>query len=334
MDQVAALQWVARNVGAFGGDPATVTIFGVSAGGSSVNALMATRAARGLFHRAIAQSGGGLLNAGAPLAQAEQAGLDFARRAGVEGTGPAALARLRDLSPAQLLAAEQGPPAFGAVIDGTWLAASLATYFARGDIARVPYLAGTTSDEFSVFGLMGLDAQSFERRFDVNLDEVRPAYERDGPVSDAELIRQAGADAIFTTGAHGLARLVARTGTPAYTYRFAFLPEGKRDSLPGVPHGGDQPYLFGLEYALPGEPRPVPAAADLETARLVHGWWSHFARTGDPNGPGLPHWPRCDATCSRTLVIDQPTRVVEQFREAPLAAWFGILERRSRIDVP
>jgi para-nitrobenzyl esterase len=184
----------------------------------------------------------------------------------------------------------------------------------------VPYLAGTTSDEFSVFGLMGLDAQSFERRFDVNLDEVRPAYERDGPVSDEELIRQAGADAIFTTGAHGLARLVARNGTPAYTYRFAFLPEGKRDSLPGVPHGGDQPYLFGLEYALPGEPRPIPAAADIETARLVHGWWTNFARTCDPNGPGLPHWPRCDATCSRTLVIDHPTRVVEQFRDAPLPA--------------
>ena len=334
MDQVAALQWVARNIAAFGGDPANVTIFGVSAGGSSVNALVATPKAKGLFAKAIAQSGGGLMNAGTSLDDAEQNGVEFASRLGVEATDASAAAKLREFTPAQILAAERGPPTFNAMYDGTYLASSIASYFVSGAANDVPYIAGTTSNEFSVFAMMGLDAEKFRQRFDVDLASLRSVYERSGPITDAELVRQAGTDAIFTTGAHGLARLASRSGVPAYTYQFAYLPAAKRGVLPGVPHGGDQPYLFGVDYRFPGASMPKPSSEDRDIAAIMQGYWVNFARSGDPNGPGLPPWPAYDLQSPQTLVIDETTRAVPRFREGPLQAWFEILEHRLGVALP
>lgn len=151
MDQIAALQWVQRNIERFGGDPDNVTIIGCSAGGSSVNALMATPRARGLFARASARSGGGFFNATRPLAVAESQGREFAARIGARDEAQA-LERLLAMDANAILALESGPPDFGAVVDGELLPEPTSVSFASGRIARVPYMVGSTSDEASGFG--------------------------------------------------------------------------------------------------------------------------------------------------------------------------------------
>src|SRR5262249_50856288 len=152
-------------------------------GGSSVNLLVATPAARGLFARGISESGGGLFNASRPLAKAQDEAREVARRAGADGDSPEGLQKLRALTPEQVLANEQGPPDYGAIVDGQLLPDSLPVLFARGRINPVAYLAGSTTDEASIFGLMGFDEAVMEKRFGIRVADVRPVYERDGKMS-------------------------------------------------------------------------------------------------------------------------------------------------------
>ena len=314
-DQILALDWVRRNIRRFGGDPARVTILGCSAGGSSVNALMASPAARGLFRAASAHSGGGLFNANRPLVQAEAQGLAFAARAGVAGTGAEALARLRALSPAQVLAADPGAPDFGAIVDGHLLTAPLAQAFARGDQAQVPYIAGSTSNEASVFGLMGFDGATMRERFGIDLEQLRPIYERRfGPIDDAALLRRVQTDFLFTSAALALGGFAARRA-PAWTYHFAFVPPAERSASPGAPHCADMAYLFGpLPYA-DGESRQV--------ANRMQDYWFNFIRSGQPGGHGLLPWPAMAARPHPTLVIDRKPAVVIGFGAQAMAVWFA-----------
>ena len=338
MDQIAALKWVKANIAAFGGDPDNVTIFGVSAGGTSVNALIASPQARGLFNKAISQSGGSLFNATTPLADAEKVGLAVAARAGAPGDGPDALAKLRALSAEQILANEQGPPAFGAVIDGKTLTAALPASFARGDIAPVAYMAGTASNEFSIFGMMGFTGETLKERFGVDVAAVRPTYEADGPLSDADLVSQIGTDFIFTAGAHGLASMAAKAGRTAYTYRLAYLADEFHGKMSGVPHGGDQMYVFGLDYKpdvvfAPGTYAATPTAKDRRISAMIAEYWTNFARTGNPNGAGLPLWGPFKPPAPQTLVIDDDTVSVPDFRKAQLGLWFRMWERQTGLKV-
>lgn len=338
MDQIAALEWVKRNIARFGGDPDNVTIFGVSAGGTSVNALVASPRARGLFAKAIVQSGGGLFNASTALADAQKVGLEVAARADAPGEDPAALAKLRSLTAEQILANEQGPPAYGPVVDGTVLTAPIAESFAKGDIARVPYLSGSTSDEFSVFGLMGFTGETLKERFGIRLDAVRPAYESGGRLSDDELVSQVGTDFIFTAGAHGLATMAARAGAPVYVYRLDYVGDEWRGTLTGVPHAGDQMYVFGVDYkpenrASDGTYLAHPSDKDRRTAAMIQTYWTNFARTGDPNGEALPAWPRHEGTHPQTLVIDDDTAAVQDFRKAQLSVWYRMWEEQTGLSI-
>lgn len=316
MDQVAALKWVHANIDRFGGDPANVTIIGCSAGGSSINALMATPPARGLFARASAHSAGGLFNANRPLDQAQAQGAAFATRVGV--TGADALAQLRGLSVAQVLAGDSGAPDFGAVVDGHWLPRPLSTLFASGAIARVPILSGSTDNEASVFGLMGFDRAGMTRRFGIDFDAVAPIY---GARDEAELLRQVQTDFLFTTAALGMTQLAAKAGNPAWSYHFTHVPPGQRTAKAGADHCADRPYWLGQP--------PAADAQSVALARTMQGWLLNYVRRGDPNGPGLPLWRMTQPGRANPLLIGDTIRPAPDFRAAQLAPWYARWERDS-----
>jgi len=306
-DQILALDWVRRNIVRFGGDPARVTILGCSAGGSSVNALMVSPRARGLFARASAHSGGGLFNANRTLALAEQQGFAFAERAGAR-----TLAQLRALTPAQVLAADPGPPDFGAIVDGHLLPSPLSVAFARGEQARVPYIAGSTSNEASVFGLMGFDGPVLKSRFGIDLAQWRPLYEARAPLSDAELLRQVQTDFLFTSATLGMASLASRRA-PAWSYHFDYLPPGQRGAAPGAAHCADMAYLFG--------PLPDSSAASRELAERWQDYWYNFIARGDPNRLSLSDWPQTRPGHSNPMVVNDRFLAVPGFRSEVMKAW-------------
>ncbi|MEZ5735521.1 MAG: carboxylesterase family protein [Novosphingobium sp.] len=324
-DQILALDWVRRNIARFGGDPQNVTILGCSAGGSSVNALMATPATRGLFAKASAHSGGGLFNANRPLATAERQGVAFARRAGVDGEGVEALARLRALAPEDVLSADPGPPDFGAIVDGHYLTAPLSVLFAQGKQAHVPYISGSTSNEASVFGLMGFDAAVLRDRFGLDLGVMRPLYEDQyGPLAEAELLRRVQTDFLFTSAALGMGGLAARAA-PAWTYHFAYVPAQQQGKVPGAPHCADMPYLFG--------PLPDASAESQAFAKMLQEYLYNFVVTGNPNGPELPVWPATEPGLCTPLVMDRETSAKPGFGGATIPAWFARWKSASGISI-
>jgi len=318
MDQIAALKWVRTNIARFGGDPDNVTIIGCSAGGSSVNALMASPRTRSLFARASAHSAGGLFNANRPLALGEQQGTAFAGRVGVTGRDAAALSALRGMDVARILAGDTGAPDFGAVVDGTWLPQPLSIAFARGQIARVPLITGSTSNEASVFGLMGFDRAVLAKRFGIDLDAAAAAY---GTSDEAELIRQVQTDFIFTSAAMGMTTLAARAGVPAWSYHFDYVNTARRGTVPGAAHCEDRPYWFGALQ----DPTPEDAAVSA----VMRGYLLNYVRGGDPNGPGLPAWGRSPAGAVSPLLIRKDMAMAPGFRARQLAPWYAKWEKES-----
>jgi para-nitrobenzyl esterase len=312
MDQIAALEWVQQNIHRFGGDPANVTILGCSAGGSSINALMSAPAANGLFHKACARSGGGFFNATRSLAVAEEQGEAFSRLTGQSGS-EASLAALRSLDADSLLALEQGPPNFGAVVDGVVLPEATSSSFRHGRIANVPYMAGSTSDEASVFGLMGFDRQVLASRFGIDVDAQRAAY--GAAIDDAELLRQVQTDFIFTSAAIGMTTLAANAGRPAWAYYFDYVRTAELGSAPGAPHCADMPFALG-----------TLVAADEDEARMAARMQAQllaFIRTGNPQVDGDAEWPRFSAGSRAPLVIDRAgMQAREGFRDAQLQPWY------------
>ena len=321
-DQIAALQWVQRNIKKFGGDSSNVTILGCSAGGSSINALMASPAARGLFAKAVARSGGGFFNATRALATAETQAVAFAARAGIGAQDAEAMHKLRALTPAQIIAADPGPPNYGAIIDGALLDRQISQSFAQGLMAHVPFIVGSTSNEASVFGLMGFDAAALKSRFGIDMEALRPFYDAPTPASDAELLRQIQTDFIFTSASLGMARLAARNGLPTYAYHFDWVAPAKRATLPGAPHCSDMPYLLGQVQS--DDP------AEQKMMRAMNGSLIAFLRTGKPAFASWPTWQPATAQDARPLVIGLETEQKPGFRRRQLTPYYDMWSKLMR----
>ncbi len=296
MDQAAAIAWVRRNIAAFGGDPANITIFGQSAGSMAVSALMASPVSNSLFAKAIGQSGAEFPGSGRTmqtLDQAEQANTDWANRA----FGSSKLFALRLLPAKEILAAAMSAPSphFGPIIDGYFLPDTLPHIYADGKQAHIPLLAGWVANEDRPRTPPTADSFTVQAHIDFGPDALKflALY----PASTDDEALNSAAD--FATD-HALAFptwswLEAQTKTgnaPVYRYFFDLPSPGDRNHsiAMGAFHSDDIEYVFGTLDSRPGMAiRPE----DRALAELMQQYWTNFARTGnpDPANSTLPKWP-------------------------------------------
>lgn len=288
MDQVRALGWVRDNIAAFGGDPQRVTIFGQSAGGVSVNFLMALPSSRGLFQRAIAQSGGVAIEVTQRLREPagrfpalEKDGLEFAASFGI-ADDERAPERLRALDVAQILAYKHENNSTNPVVDGTFVPEDIGRVFREGRQHAVPYLTGIDSWEASLIRPLNLPPQAV--LFGVPMDKVRAVY---GPLDDRALTEAYFSDVLFLAPAWSLAADMAAADRPAWLYYYAYVDDARRDKVPGAAHGDEVGHLFQQ----PRRPDDVLSVHDLAVSAPLRRYWVNFARHGDPNGADLPRWP-------------------------------------------
>ena len=312
MDQIAALQWVRRNAAAFGGDPGNVTIFGESAGGHSVLTLLTAPSARGLFHKAIVESGGGrsLLGPnrylhesrpGAP--SAEQAGVAFAKKMGIEGGSAAdTLAALRALPAEKVvdglnMMTMNAPTYSGPMIDGKVVTESVEEALLAGRQARVPVIIGANSNEFGFSFAPNWDA--LLAPFGALRARAEAAYDPNGTKDFRAVGALIGSDKAFVEPARFVARQVRKSGQKAFEYRFSYVAESMRKEWKaGAPHATEIPFVFNTVAARYADKL---AAADKAAAEAAHAYWIAFAKTGDPNSNGRPAWPVYDAAADRLL---------------------------------
>jgi para-nitrobenzyl esterase len=311
MDQIAALKWVKRNIAAFGGDPKNVTIFGESAGGVSVHSLLTIPAAKGLFQKAIIESGGGRdgVLTGRPIREenadpyypvsAETIGINFARKHGIEGTDAAALARLRSLSVEEIVDGGQesdgpgGLPIYsGPILDGKLVVETAQSAYEAGRQPRVPLIIGSNSAEVPAGFVNASSKEELLSLFGSLRDEANAVYDPDGTADFAKMLTMVNTDKVWAEPARFTARAFVAKGAPAYIYLFSYVSPSMQERMRyGAAHGSEIPYVFDN---LRGRNGATVAPKDKEVAKMMNTYWANFAKTGDPNGKGLPKWPVYD----------------------------------------
>ncbi|HEY6922584.1 MAG TPA: carboxylesterase family protein, partial [Steroidobacteraceae bacterium] len=269
-DMIAALQWVRDNIAAFGGDPDQVTLAGQSAGAMAIHDLLVSPLAAGLFKRVIIQSGLPNIRKATALAAAEKVGEDFAH-----SRNAATLESLRAVPPAELLGPAQAQgPRFGPIIDGMLLPDSAEKRSASGQFDDTPVMIGMVADEGSAFS---------------------PSYR--AADESGFTARERGLGALYAWGRERL----SLGKQPVYVYMFAHVEPGPDSGRYAAFHSSELPYAF---RTFEKSPERDFTAADRALARVVSAYWVNFVKTGDPNGPAVPSWPRLLAADPQIMRLD------------------------------
>lgn len=302
MDQAAALHWVKRNIAAFGGDPDNITLFGESAGSFSVSAQMASPMAKDTLAHAIGESGGAFSRGTLPFPTAdtaEERGEAFARNV----LGKNSLAELRAVPAEDLVKAVEAQKGravrFGPDVDGIFLPEPVPAIYAAGKQAHIPLLAGWNRDE----GGPARDSTTLQnyremaqKTWGPHAEEFLKEY---GATTDAEAQRSAAdyaADRFIADSTWEWIEAQVKTGgAPVYRYKFERASPGDRyhPASSGAFHSSEIEYVFGNLSVRPAAPWK---AEDYKLSEMVQDYWINFAKTGNPNGPGLPEWPAYNET--------------------------------------
>lgn len=286
MDQIAGLKWTKANIAAFGGDPDNITVVGESAGAMAILNMMISPEAKGLFRRAVVESGFAR-STPTPLAEAEATGRRLAEAAGVTGDGPEAAAALRRL-PLTALAGAGGITAPGRpfpVMDGKLYVETVMQGFAAGRAARIPLIIGGNSNEASLTRPTAatLDALPADRQA-----AIMKTFDPAGTGDRARAINDAVTVQSITEPDRAVARLHAKHGAPTWLYYFSYVPAAERARKPyGAAHVDEVRFVFG-------QPRARFAPEDLALTDAMNAYWANFARTGKPGTAAGVAWPKFD----------------------------------------
>ncbi|UBZ13001.1 carboxylesterase family protein [Flagellimonas marinaquae] len=312
LDMIAGLEWIQKNIAAFGGDPNKVTIFGESAGGIAVSMLCASPLAKGLFQGAISQSGGSF-GPSRPttfpgenmktLKVAEQDGVSYA-----ENAGASTLEELRDI-PAEKLPMDMGMGGGWPIIDGYVIPDDQFTLYESGQYNDVPVLIGYNSDEGASFSREKdpeKHKESVHLRYGPYADSLLAAY----PLEDNEVTKTArdlARDAAFGWQTWSWARLQAKTGdSKVFYYYFDQHPDYPEDS---PKYGSGSPHAQEVAYVFLNLDNPDLSETDTQISEAMGTYWTNFAKYGDPNGEGIPNWPAFDNQTKKVMYFQQEPKV-------------------------